>query len=392
MCLKEGWRSKMHIWRTLLCVLILTSAGCLPIELSVSPGGENVIIPREEGFFSFGLQNNRLQLLFSPPEGDPAFGLYAPNGKNIVVVSQVGSGMMRGVGFKLNMLRLTGKDVDMHPLFDVSNLTYLRWRPDSAMLSMTRVADSKAQPFEENLPELLIYDLQAKIRKKVDHNVSILHRWFPDSKSILAVKLREKNESDIYRAQLVQYDLPGENAQTNILAELICGKNMFFDLSPDGKRVLITALKAGDPGAILECPKGDSRRIPKTKLYELNLDTGNVTDMNRNARYAIYSPSGNRVLLGIIQDKAIELEVADRTFETFTVIDNHVVSDVGETLGVSTAVYPVWVDNNRILYLVNRPVYGTAGINLQLMESTADGTKQRNLQHLIDAGIPIAEE
>jgi len=368
-------------WLAISLLLILV--GCLPIELSVSSNGEQVLIPRQEGYFVFNLLTGKTRLLFAPPEGKPAFALYSRDGKSVLTVSQVGSGMMRGVGFKLNILTRKDNEPQATDLVDVTNLTYVQWSPDKKFISYTRVSDNIVPPMEENLPELYIVNTETAQRRKMASNGSILHRWFPDSQAILAMKLHAKT-NDIYQASLVKIDLPGETAKTNVLAEILCGSDMYIDLSADGKYALITAFDASPTGSKPDLPTTDQ---PKQKLYNINLEDGTITALNREVRYAVFSPDGKQILLGITKENGVELEVTDAAFNTFKRIATDAALSVGESFTDSTSIYPSWIDNTKVLYLAKQAVYGTAGTNLQLIELNADGSKSKNLQSAIDKGV-----
>ncbi|NCC49994.1 MAG: hypothetical protein EOM20_02140 [Spartobacteria bacterium] len=368
-------------WIILLLLVIL--AGCLPIELSVSPNGQKVLIPRQEGYFSYDFGYEKIRLLYAPPEGKPAFALYAPDEKSILTASQVGSGMMRGVGFKLSIIGLKDKETNIKDLFDVTNLTYLQWSRDKQYISYTRISDSITPPMEENLPELYVVKIEGVNRRKIDANNSILHRWFSNSEALLAIRLTAKT-NDMYQGALVKYDLSDKGSEPEVLAELICGNNMFLDLSPDDNVALLTAFHAVPTG---QSPILPELSQPKQELYRIDIKEKTVTPSNREARYALFSPKGDRILVGAGQEDRADIDITDLSFSSYKRMATDAAVAVGESFTDSTSIYPCWVNNDTFLYLAKHAVYGTAGANLQLVEMNVKTGDAKNLQATIDRGV-----
>jgi hypothetical protein len=359
-------------------LLAFALAGCLPIELSVSPGGK-ILIPRQEGFVAFDPAKGTAAVA-PVAEGDSAaFALYSPDGKSMLCISKTTGG---GMGTAFNVKVLAG-EAEPKGLLGATNLTYARWSPDGKSVTLTRLADAAAAPLKDQLPELILINLADGAKKTIASNVSIIHRWFPDSKAILTFHISAKEDKgDRYSGSLVRLNV--ETGKAEPLAAVLGPKQVFFDLSPDGKKAVFTAIQAGKPGAAATSkPAADA----EARLYELDIATGEVRPAAARAVYALYSPKGTKVLVGVEGGSAgVQLQVGKADLTDLHPIAEGVVKSVGEPTS-SAEVYPTWLDDDTVLYLALHNVYGIAGKNLSLMSVAADGKNPRDLQPKLDAAL-----
>ena len=352
-------------------------SGCLPIELSVSPDGK-VMIPRQEGFFSLDPGKGAVKAVYAPKSDKPAFAVYSPDGASVLAISKSTGGGM-GTSFAVEVVPAAGGQAKQ--LLKASNLTYARWSPDGKQVTLTRMADSKVAPMTENLPELLLLDAASGEKKTLASNVSTIHRWFPDSKHVLAFQISAKDkETSQYTGKLVKVATATGKAQP--LAEVLGERKVFFDLSPDGTRALFTAIKAAKVGGKVP---GSSKDDPQ--LFELNIAAGTVRAVTADAAFAIYSPKGTKVLVGAKKDKEgrIKLSVGDAALAKTAIVAEDAAKSVGSS--DSRDVYPGWLDDDTVHYLALRSVYGTEGQNLHLVTVGADGKGRKDLQATIDGGV-----
>ncbi len=373
----------MNLMKQLLVVLLLVTGmvagGCLPIELSASNG--RILIPRQEGYcvLDMSKEEGATKVVYAPKSDKAAMGLFAPDGKSFLAISQTSGGGM-GAAFKLEVVQIA--DAKAKTISKVSNLTYARWSPDGKSISVTRVADEKSAALDKSMPELLVFDAAAGEKKKLASDVGIIHRWFPDSKHVLALQIASKaKDKDQYSGKLVKIDVATGKAEP--LASVLGGEKVFIDISPDGGKVLFTAIKAAKAGEKVP-PESDD----KPQLHELDIKSGAVRAVKEDVAYAIYSPKGTKVLVGAAseQDGTIKLAVGDAALKKFETVATDAAKGAGGT-GGSNDIYPGWFDDDSVYYIAVRTVFGTSANNYHLTIVSADGKKRANLQPIIDAGL-----
>lgn len=288
----------MYRMRRLLVVLMLltgfVAGGCLPIELSASK--ERILIPRQEGFCILDLKKDEAttRVAYAPKSDKPALGLFAPDGKKFLAISKTSGGGM-GTAFKVEVVQVA--DGKPKTLVTVTNLTYAQWSPDGKYVTLTRLADQKSATVDKNMPELILVDTAAGEKKKLASDVGMIHRWFPDSKHVLTLQIASKDKQENqYSGKLVKLDISTGKAEP--LASVLGGDKVFLDLSPDGGKVLFTAIKAGKVSE-----KVPSKSDDKAQLHELDIKSGAVRAVKGDVAYAIYSPKGTKVLMGAVSEK-----------------------------------------------------------------------------------------
>ena len=352
-------------------------AGCLPIELSVHDG--NVVIPRGEGYFVTDLATGKTRKLYDPgSDMQPVAAVFSPDGKQVLTISEGGGGGgMMGKGFTLRLVdAATG---NASPLGSSGNVTYAAWSPTGQQISLTRLAGDKHPPLDENMPELVIFDAGSGESKVLANNVSVLHRWLPVAKRILSFQIEEKIEqTNHYRGHLVLVDAATGKMQK--LLHVVGSNDVFFDLSPDGKKALFTAFAVGAVGQ-----KVEAEQNAESKLFELNLATQAAKPVRDKIVYAIYSPDGKHTLLGAKgKNNTATLEVAGPSAAAGKVIAEDTLTSAGAGFGPSTKIYATWVDADTVIYLAQKAVYGTEGKNLHLIRINTDGSGRADLQADID--------
>ena len=367
--------------RTLLLSAILSVCGlcgCFPVELSVSPDGA-IVIPRQEGFFVYDPAKGAVKSLYAPKDGKPVFAQYSPDGKQVLLVS-TGKGQGMGDGFVAAVMPAGGGEAKQ--VYAGGNLTYAQWSRDGKSITFTRVADDKVAPLDESLPELILVNPADGASKKVFSNTGVIHRWFGDSKSVLAVQVTEKNKTNgRYVGKIVQVEMPGGTAKP--LASLVSENNkMFLQLSPDGTKALFTAVRAGKPDQAL-----DANATGDSQLQELTIATGAIRAIKPKATFAMYSPKGTKVLVGSAGgDGGFTLEVFGADLAKGQTVATDAAANSGGSMD-SVDIYPAWLDDNTVLYLRLQAVYGKDCKNFQLVSVDAQGGKPKNHQTVIENNI-----
>ena len=364
--------------KTLAALALLLAAGCFPIELDVSKDGK-LLIPRQEGFFVFDPAAGKVQKVCDAEGGKPVFARFSPDGKEILTVTKVEGGLN---DFRFAVVPLGGgKDRE---IYKGSNTGYVRYSPDGASIAITRGSEKEDPQFKERVPEVVVVAVKDGTTKVAARKVGVLFRWFADSKRLLVFELAKKDERGTYFGNLAIVDIAAGKS-TPVVAAAV-NTHCFFDLSPDNKKVLFTALRADKAGA--DVSKGNEF---EAKLFELDVASGAVRKTERTARYAIYSPDGKKVLLGTPPEgfalESLKLEIADAGDLTKAMT---VASDAHMpliTFGGEGVTFPGWVNDKTVFYFAEKRVYGTEGKSLTLMTVGADGKGRKCVQPLIDLEI-----
>lgn len=368
-------------WMLLLPLLLI--AGCFPIELDVSPDGK-MVISRQEGFFVFDPASGKVTKVGAKKPGSPVFARFSPDGKNVLTVIKNGS-VGFSDAFEFHVVPLAGGKERM--IYKTGNAAYVRYSPDGKNLGVVKISEKKRPPLDDTLPELQLVSVDRGTSKLLSYNVSHLCRWFKDSKRILTLHVESKDKkTSHFSGHMVSIDVATGKA-TN-LAAITTQKEHFFDISPDNKKVLFTALQAGKPGEKLpKIERGD------LKLYELDVASGAIRKIDKKADYAIYSPDGKQVLIGTAPEgfsfDTLNIEIADAALKAFTVVARDAHKEF--SIGGGGIIYPGWQSNSKIYYFVERKIYGTEGKGLYLTMVGADGKGRRVVQPIIDAAAVIAE-
>jgi hypothetical protein len=352
--------------RTLILLPLLLLAGCFPIELDVHDG--KLLIPREEGFFTFDPATGKAVRVAGAEDGKPVFARFSPDGKEVLtVVIEGGSREALGPGPEFRFLVRPidgGKAREVYKGNFAANVLY---SPDGANLGVVQLTHDGSREGFAVPGDLLLVPSKGGKAKRLARNVGPLFRWFPDSNRVLVFQPDKNAEQVGLRGTGSVVDV-GTGKATPVVA-VVVSEEAFFDLSPDGKKALFTAYAAGKAGSDL------ARTNEVLKLYELDVAAGTVRRIGKEVRYAIYSRDGKQVLLGTPGGK---LEVADADLKKFTTVADNVL--------VSNKVLPGWLDDKTVFYFVGKAVYGIQGNSLHLMAVGADGKGRRDLQPSIDAG------
>ena len=358
----------------LLTLFLLVVAGCVPVELSVSPTGE-VLIPREEGYLVFHPGKKTVTNWHTPKTGKPAFALFSPNGEKALILT-------KDSNFRVELLPGPGKAPKK--LLSASNVTYAQWASDGKHLTLSRVADKKVAPLKENMPELILVETAAATRKELASNILGIHRWFPDAAHVLLFQVASKSEKgDRYTGQLAK--VKAANGETTPLVGVLGKKDAFYSISPDGKTVLFTALHAFKIGSKL--PEIDENAKPK--LWRFDIPAGKLESVRDDVAFAIFSPKGRKVLLGSRNEEngKIKLTVTGADLQEGLVVTKDAAKSAGGGMGDTRTIYPSWLDDETVLFIRPHAAFGTAGMNLHLTSVGADGKNQKDLQADLESGI-----
>lgn len=350
--------------------------GCFPIELDVQDG--KLLISRGEGFFIFDPATGKATKVGAAEGGKPVFARFAPGGKEVLTVTSLSEGF-NDFSFAI-VPRAGGPARQIHK---GKNAAYVLFSPDGAQVAITQVVDKEDPQLKTQLPELVVVPTAGGPAKTLLGNVGATFRWFKDSKRLLVFQINKKDEeqSRFYGTLL---SLEVATGKTTPLAQAAVAQKGYFDLSPDGTKVLMVALACDKPGTDVSKTADSS-----TRLYELDLTSGGIRKIDKDAQYAIYSPSGKQVLLGTpppgFSFEGLSLEIADAALTKFTSIATDAYQPM--SMGGGGGVFPGWIDEKTVFYFVEKPVYGTEGKAIHLYSVGVDGKSKTSLQPQIDMEV-----
>jgi len=355
--------------RFLALLPLLLLAGCFPIALDVRDG--KLLIPREEGFFIFDPATGKAAKLAGAEDGKPVFARFSPDGKDVLTV-------VKTEGF--NQFRFVIRPIaggKGREVYKGENTAYVLYSPDGTHLGVVQMSEKEDPQFKSKVPELYLVPAKGGPAKKLGDKVTVLFRWFADSKRLLVFELVKMDEQSRYHGNVSLLDVTSGKATA--LAGAVVTQGFFVDLAPDGTKALFTAYAADKPGTDL----GKTKEFD-THLFELDVAAGSVRKIDKRASYAIYSRDGKQVLLGTppgFSFDTLKLEVADAELTKFTTVAGDAYTAV--SLG-GGATFPGWLDDKTVFYFAERAVYGTEGKGLHLLTVGADGKGRHDLQPRID--------
>jgi hypothetical protein len=366
----------------LLLPILLLAGGCFPIDLEVRDG--KILIPRQEGFFTFDPASGKAVKLAEAKGGKPVFARFSPDSKDVLTVVKSDAGFD---DFAFTISPVAGGEG--RAVYTGKNTAAVSYSPDGGNLAVIQMSEKEIEKFKSKMPELWLVPLAGTggAPKKLADFVGVYCRWLPDSKKLLTFQIDKKDEQGNFSGNVVQIDLDGK---VTPLGAAMVNQSFHQDVSPDGKKLLLTAFAAGKVGDKLEKDK----LAFSPKLYELDVAAGTWRKIDKDARYAVYSRDGKQVLLatppeGFVFD-AVKLEVADADLKTFKTVVNDAFMPM--SIGGEGRIFAGWMDDKTILFFVQKAVYGTEGKSLQLMTVGTDGKDRKNLQPHIDIALTKLEK
>jgi Tol biopolymer transport system component len=358
-------------------------AGCFPILLDVNKDGQ-VLIPREEGVFSFDLASGKMVRLAERAKGDPAWARWSPDGTKVLVadVAEGGKTALRIVDLKTHAVK---------PLAELDATACVLWSPDSGSVSAAEVGMGGTQ--------LKLIPLETGQAKGLLSNTLAMHAWLPDGR-VLAFRVTEKKEnSQVASGELVVVDSAG--GEPRIVAQATCDQSAILSVSPDGKQALVVEAEV--------IGEGDKQQAA-TKLVQVALADGAKKVLPKaDVAAAFWSPDGKRILvltkgggdaagmakamgaaMGAPAGGGSQIVVTDAEGKNAVVVATSVLTHSGGMGG--PAMYPSWADSDTILYFVSVKTYGEGGTAVRLMSIKVDGSGRKNLQPTIESAVASMED
>lgn len=385
---------------TLAAFVSIFVSGCFPIELDVNDKGE-LLIYRTEGFFVFNPETKKTTAVTGPGENEPVFARFVPGGK--------GDGKGDGKGGSKEILTVARSprgefefdivsiaDGKARPLYTTRNEScYARFSPDGRYLAVTKMAertrDDGSGNFQNPTPELVVIDVKKGTHKKfADLRVHAFLRWFQDSQRLLVLTLeRQDKEGKIYGHLSV---VDARTGTATPIVSLAGDNRAAFDLSPGNKKALLITRAVGPADKM---PALDRNDFEPPAVHEIDLGAKTFRNLGVKSDFAIYSPSGKKVLL-TAESKRFSLDkknllVADEDCGNAV----QVADDFGQTFaaggGTDGLKIPGWRNDNSLFYLVSRTTYGKAERSAWLKTIAVDGSAPAVVQPYLDLGVLEAE-
>src|SRR5262249_24898046 len=151
------------------------------------------------------------------------------------------------------------------------------------------------------------------------------------------------------------------------------------------KKAIFVALRADKVGTDLD--KGANY---DTKLFELDVAGGTVRAIDKKASYAVYSPDGKQVILGMPSEgfnlDTLNLVIADAELGKFTTIATDAYTPFMSITGEGKT-FAGWLNEKTVFYFVQKRVYGSEGKALSLMTVGTDGKGKKLVQPAIDSAV-----
>jgi DNA-binding beta-propeller fold protein YncE len=373
-------------------VFLFGAVGCFPLELDVNGKGE-LLVFRQEGFFLFDPATRKTTAIVGPGADTPVFARFAPNGREILAVVEEGqTGCQR-----FDVVSLA--DGTSKTVFKTGTACYARFSPDGNFLAVTRLASRESKDpanpsvtVVETVPELDIIELKTGAKKRFTAWRShTLFRWFADSKHLLTVVVARKDESEgVYYGHLSKVDRA--SGTVTRIASVASGENVFLDLAPDNRKALVVAQAVG-PADRAPAVKKDERG--PGSVFEVDLASGAVRDLGFASEFALYSPSGKKILLSPAKqtdELTRSLVVADADgSHARPVVDYRPPCPSVVTTGREALTLPGWCGDRAVFYYHSQAVYGLAAQAPWLKIVSLDNRSEAVLQPYLDVGVIEAE-
>lgn len=363
---------------TALLAAAIVVAGCYPLELSVSSGGE-IAIARAEGIVVYNPKTGEGTMIPRGHQADaPAFAVISPDGTKVLhscleIDEKGNTGSQSRI-----MLSLVkpGSDAEgaeeTGEMAVVENGCFLQWAPDAKVFSYGYVSGQTYDGIEENLPEIKIMNPADKSERLVSRNTSLMHRWTPDGKGIVFLKTEAK-DTDGRLGSIALFNTA--NGKIRKIARILDAE--WFDLSPDGKEIILAAAAMAEPG---KTPVKEE--YADKVMYLVTVADGTFKRLDGNANFARYSPDGNHIAL--LADNAIWITGRDGVKPEKPLMRAVMEFD-------NAKFHPTWISSTEILSIVKRAVFGAVAHSCELQAGNIETGEVRSLQDGIEECVRKAK-
>ncbi|HOF01645.1 MAG TPA: hypothetical protein PK385_09540 [Spirochaetota bacterium] len=359
------------LFATYVAILI----ACEPVTVSVNSKGE-VAFARGEGVFFMDFTSGKLNLLDWNYGSDavPVLVKWAQDEKSLAFTVKDNKDSQETKLYKIN---LDGKKSRLYSTSKV--ITHIEGTKD--YISVAQAGEDS----DMGVADIVQISARDGMSKIILSNVGDFHKWL-DEKNIVYFKIIKKNpdNSDIYLAELQTYNI--EDRESKTLVKALVNKIGAVDCYKTSG-VVFTAINAGSPNAAMNFTEGMSGN---SYAFRYDFKTKALEKLSNDIiNYVNLSPDGTKLLVKNKTgeyDSAINLSYIDlknKSLKTLIYKSTGSISSNSSTVQV----YPVWKDNNTVLYWNLNNVYGSNGQSLDLMSVTLDKMVKANLQNMINAEV-----
>ena len=176
------------------------------------------------------------------------------------------------------------------------------------------------------------------------------------------------------------------------------GDRLMGELKPGADKTIADDIRSKINGNVIESVVAKDQIEKATKEirelpghgYQWSFNTQPDSDDSLKADFFRFSPDGKRLLLSVRagrydRPETMDLMVADAGLTSFKTIVNDAYSPYVSYGGGLN--FPGWADNDHIMYLTQRLVYGTTAKALELTIRDADGKNPRVVQPDLDLSV-----
>lgn len=349
---------------------------CEPVTVSVNSKGE-VAFTRSEGVFYMDFKSGKLNLLDwnYGSETVPVLVKWSPDDKNLALTVKDNKDSQETKLYKIN---LDGKKSKLYSTSKV--ITHIEGTKD--YISVAQAGEDS----DMGVADIVQISARDGMSKIILSNVGDFHKWL-DDKNIVYFKIIEKNSanSDIYLAEIQTFNIVDNSSKT--LAKALVNKIGGIDCYKNGSGVVFTAINAGSPDIDMNFTEGMSGN---SYAYRYDLQTKVLEKLSEDIiNYVNLSPDGTKLLVKNKTgeyDANINLSYIDLKDKSLKTLINKATGSISSNSS-TVQVYPVWRDDNTILYWNLNNIYGSNGQSLDLMSVTIDKMVKTNLQNTIDTEV-----
>lgn len=360
----------------LFATYVVLLIACEPVTVSVNSKGE-VAFTRSEGIFYMDFTSGKLNLLDWNYGSDavPVLVKWAPDDKNLAFTVKDNKDSQETKLYKIN---LSGKKSKLYSTSKV--ITHIEGAKD--YISVAQAGEDS----DMGVADIVQISARDGMSKVILSNVGDFHKWL-DEKNIVYFKIIQKNSanSDIYLAELQTYNI--EDNESKTLAKAIVNKVGGIDCYKNGTGVVFTAINAGSPDIDMDFTEGMSGN---SFAFKYDCQTKALEKLSSEIiNYVNLSPDGTKLLVKNKTgeyDANINLSYIDLKDKSLKLLISKATGSISANSS-TVQVYPVWKDDNTVLYWNLNNIYGSNGQSLDLMSVTLDKMVKTNLQNMIDTEV-----
>lgn len=384
----------------ILTVLLFSAfliSGCFPSTVSVAPDG-TIAIARGEGIFLIDLKEGNAKQIYESENGKPpSWVQWSQKGKNLLYI----------VGNNIYVTSPDGVSKTNNIYQASNNMGYCQWSPDEKWISISELEHSVFEESKEedkgnnkskeetglekeSLPKLIIIDSSnGKIKNELK-NISFIHKWVQDSKSVIAFHITKKDkETGSFSGEISQFKIDDGSITPLVYVKSV---EPWLDASLSGNNIFFTAQVAEVNKA-----KRDEEKTTKETTHKLYRFTLNKKDslklITSPASLVFVSPNSKNIMISRQAQDGAELVLMDQDGNGERMLTQEIATASTEMGGGK--ILPVWLNDQEIMYWRYFTILSPDGKALTTCTIKLDGLntlKSQRVQNLIEKYISEAKK